>query len=137
MTIKVEFNGFDDDDSLGLSKLADLTEAMKVIAAYGENKARRGFAIESDPYDQKWIPSQRKLKRGGKTLTLSGALASSVNSSYDAKSARFGTNRPAYERVMFFGSEEKNIPPRPFLGITPEDEIEIAEIISNHLKSSL
>jgi len=137
MKIDIEFDGFNDDGSLGLSRLADLTEAMKVIAAYGENKARRGFAIESDPYDQKWIPSQRKLKRGGKTLTLSGALASSVNSSYDAKSARFGTNRPQYDYVHQFGSETNHLPARPFIGITPEDVKKITEIISNHLKPLL
>ncbi len=115
-------------------KLSDLSTSMRIIAFYGENKTRKSFATETNPAGKPWLPSQRKLERGGKTLTLTGALASSTSSRYSATSATWGTNRPQYDYVHQFGSETNHLPARPFLGLTKEDETEIMRIISDYLK---
>ena len=135
MTIGVDSSEFSEVFNAINQKFGDLTPAMRIIAFYGENKIRKSFATETDPAGKPWLPSQRKLKRGGKTLTLTGALASSTSSRYSATSATWGTNRPEYEERHQYGDPTSHLPARPFLGLTPEDEIEIAEIISNHLKS--
>jgi phage virion morphogenesis protein len=134
MTIGVDSSEFSEAFNAINQKFGDLTPAMRIIAFYGENKIRKSFATETDPTGKPWLPSQRKLKRGGKTLTLTGALASSTSSRYSATSATWGTNRPQYDYMHQFGSETNHLPARPFIGITPEDVKKITEIIMDYVE---
>jgi phage gpG-like protein len=45
----------------------------------------------------------------------------------------FGTDR-VYGATHQFGDPERNIPERPFLGVSSDDEREILEILSEYLQ---
>lgn len=67
---------------------------LKQIANMGENQTRERFSTETGPDGQKWLPSQRAEKRGGKTLTGPGGhLGNSITSDADDNQANWGTNR--------------------------------------------
>jgi phage gpG-like protein len=82
-----------------IDKAEDLSPFMRLVAALGESETRERFATETDPSGQKWLPSQRALATGTKTLTKDGHLGDSVNSQYGADWAAWGTNRPEYDWV--------------------------------------
>ena len=54
----------------------------------------------------------------------------------DADSLQFG-HEPMYGATHQFGDPRRNIPARPFLGISEEDEREITEILAEHLDRAL
>lgn len=128
------------------------------IAALGENSTRARFRNQTGPDGQRWKPSLRAQFNGGKTLTKDGHLGDSITHSADRKTAAWGTNR-IYAAIHQFGGtikakgagglrfaipglgwrtvQQVEIPERPFLGISREDEQDILDLVSNHLRGLL
>lgn len=76
----------------------DLTEFNGALGLILESNTIDRFDRETDPAGKKWKPSQRAIDEGGKTLTDSARLKSSITYEADGRSIRVGTN-VAYARV--------------------------------------
>ena len=118
------------------------------------------FQAEKSPEEKKWKQSIRAREEGGKTLTKSTALRSSIRSEASADGLAIGTNdiraathqfgdtriikakRKMALRFRINGrwvskKEVKvTIPARPFLGVSEEDEEEIKKLLSQALEES-
>ena len=118
------------------------------------------FQAEKSPEEKKWKQSIRAREEGGKTLTKSTALRSSIRSEASADGLAIGTNdiraathqfgdtrtikakRKKALRFRINGhwvskKEVKvTIPARPFLGVSEEDEEEIKELLRQSLEES-
>lgn len=78
---------------------------------------------------------------GMRPLVDSGILQDTIAWQADATSAQIGTNRFAGEwdggaAVHQFGNRDGTIPARPFLGVSPQDETTILEILAGFLRST-
>lgn len=116
------------------------------------------FRIEKDPEGKKWKTSIRAREEGGKTLTKSAKLKTSIRSTASAAGFAVGTNdiraatlqfgdsrtiKPRRGPVLRFRIGGRwisakqvhiNIPARPFLGISEEDEKEIQKALEQALE---
>ena len=116
------------------------------------------FQAEKSPEEKKWKQSIRAREEGGKTLTKSTALRSSIRSEASADGLAIGTNdiRAATHQfgdtriikakrtkalrfrinVRWVSKKEVKvtIPARPFLGVSEEDEEEIKKLLGKALE---
>lgn len=136
---------------------ADLTPAMKEIAAHLEAATRLRFESERGPDGQPWTPSRRAIEEGGQTLTLSGDLKTSIGSRSDAISAEVGPERsfgaaiyaaihqfggritPRTRKALSFGGRivaAVTMPARPYLGFEPGDADAFAQILRGHFRAA-
>nr|DAZ33165.1 MAG TPA: virion morphogenesis protein [Caudoviricetes sp.] len=115
------------------------------------------FKEGKDPADKRWQTSIRAASEGGKTLVQTAQLRNSIRSKADKSGAAVGTN-VKYAATHQFGAKRTiraksskglrfnvgghwvtkdkvkvNIPARPFLGISKEDEEEIKGILEDAL----
>lgn len=133
----------------------DLSPAMKEIAAYLERVHRMRFETETGPDGRRWKPSERARDEGGRTLTLSGDLASSIGSGYGPAFAEVGPERSfgaaVYAAIHQFGGTIRakagralsfggrifasvTIPARPYVGFSDADQDEMTEILTGFLR---
>ena len=115
------------------------------------------FRLEKDPKGKKWKPSVRAQESGGKTLTQTAKMKTSIRSRASADGWAVGTNdiraathqfgderiirarRGPVLRFMIDGrwiskkQVKVKIPARPFLGISEEDD----KMIKAELESAL
>lgn len=127
----------------------DFTPAMREIAAVMEAGTRERFDTGRAPDGTPWVPSQRVLEQGGRTLVDTAALLQSIASGHDATSAVVGTNL-VYARIHQTGGEIRarnaralrtprgprkavRMPARPFLGWSEAEKDNIVAILSDHL----
>lgn len=116
------------------------------------------FTKEKTPEGDSWRPSIRAREEGGKTLTKTAQLKTSIRSEVSEGGLAVGTNdiraatlqfgdkrtiRARNKRYLTFkvggrwrraAAVNVNIPARPFLGISREDEQEIREILEEALE---
>lgn len=139
-------------------KNVDKAGVMNAIAEGLRTSTIERFGRQETPEGTKWQPSIRATQKGGKSLILSSALRTSIKAESDSTGAAIGTNL-VYAATHQFGDERTiraknskylrfqigdkwvnvpsvsvNIPARPFLGISQEDEEEIREILEEILK---
>lgn len=109
--------------------------ATKRIAEHGVSSTKLRFQDQKDPQGRPWIPSDRVLTRGGKTLVDTARLRNSITGKSDAAQAEWGTNvvyaaTHQYGRVIRRSrSGGGSIPARPFIGINRDDREAIEEIL--------
>jgi phage virion morphogenesis protein len=129
----------------------DLTPAMKAVAVHLEGATRLRFETQRGPDGKPWKPSRRVIEQGGQTLSLSGDLKSSINSTFDSTSAEVGaersfgsavyaaihqlggTIRPRNKKALSFGGgifAQVTMPARPYLGFGDSDREPILEIFT-------
>ena len=133
---------------------ADMTPAMRDIAAAMESAAQAAFQHQRSPDGQKWpdlsdhTKARRRKKRKwpGQILHVSGRLAASISSSYDADSAIAGTNA-IYATTHNFGAARGEfgatrtgrpipfgeIPARQFIGVSDDLHDEALDVLAEHL----
>lgn len=135
------------------TNLGNAKPLMAGIANLMLEAVEENFDKETDPnIGQKWqklspLTKEQRSKRrhDGKILQVSGALASSIASSYGDNHATVGTNkvyapvhqfgaviRPKRKRALAFGGVMRSsvtIPARPFLGISRQTQGEINDLI--------
>ncbi len=152
-SIRAELTG--DTEAL-ISRLNRLSHIEKtgVFNSIGEGlrtSTVERFAEEKSPEGVGWTPSIRAQEEGGKTLTKTTALKTSIRSEASESGVAVGTNdiraathqfgdertiRAKNKKYLTFkvggkwrraASVNVSIPSRPFLGISPEDEQDIRE----------
>lgn len=136
-----------------LEKLASAVKhripLMRSIAGMMESAVLQNFEAGGRP---QWLGLKY---REGKPLVDTGNLMSSIESSYDNDNAIVGTN-VVYAAIHQFGGvikpkegkyltfkigdkwvkiKEVNIPARPFLKLTPEDEEDILQDVQDYFQS--
>jgi phage virion morphogenesis protein len=171
-SVSVRLEGDTEELLAKLKKMEGIDKAgiMNAIAEGLRTSTMERFENEESPDGTKWKPSirasgdltgwdreKKTVIRGGKTLTLTGALKTSIHAQADATGATVGTDL-IYAATHQFGDERtiraKNskylrfqiggkwvsvpsvrvkIPARPFLGISQEDEDEIRAILEEVL----
>ena len=116
------------------------------------------FQAEKSPEEKKWKQSIRAREEGGKTLTKSTALRSSIRSEASADGLAIGTNdiraathqfgdtriiKAKRKKALRFRINGRwvskkevkvTIPARPFLGVSEEDEEEIKKLLGKALE---
>ncbi|HRD49777.1 MAG TPA: phage virion morphogenesis protein [Candidatus Contendobacter sp.] len=121
--------------------LTDLTPAFQDIGEALLNSTRERFRSQTAPDGSPWAAlspdyRQRKKKNKDKILTLSGHLPGLLNYQAGPREVRIGTPL-IYGATHQFGAPERNIPARPFLGLSSEDETELLDILQDHLRRAL
>lgn len=120
-----------------LNKLAnaaqDRTPLMRSIAGTMESAVLQNFDVGGHP---KWLGLKY---RQGTPLVDTENLMNSITSYYDNDSAEVGTNEP-YAAIHQFGGKagrgrKVDIPARPFLVLTPQDEDDILEDVQAYFRS--
>lgn len=162
-SIRIELEG---DVNELVSKLEGLSQIDKrgVLNAMAEavrTSTTDRFAEQTDPDGKKWKPSVRVLTDGGKTLTQTSQLKTSINTKVtddgfavgtnDIRAAthQFGDQRtivPRNKKVLRFvvgGREcftkraDVTIPARPFLGINQSDEEELIGTLEDYFEEQI
>jgi phage virion morphogenesis protein len=103
-----------------------------LLAAHDER-----FAAQQSPDGDPWEPLSekyraRKKRNKGKILVLDDLLGGTLRYQVTAQSLVFGTDR-VYGATHQFGRDKANIPARPFLGISQDEETEVLRLIGEHL----
>lgn len=121
---------------------ADLNENFARLLL---DKANNRFYTKTDPNGSHWAPwserykdfreHDKKFPNNGE-LIRSGQLRDSLETSYTAKTASVRSNR-TYAKTHQFGNPDKNIPARPFLGLSDEDREEMRMVGIEYLKGVL
>lgn len=143
--------------------LTDLTNVMDSIGRGLVNSARERIDTTNvGPDGQAWVPSKRVRESGGKTLFKSGMLLGDIVSQASPDQVIVGAITP-YAAVMQFGAEQGefgaamgrtepspkrpksqdyftplpwgDIPARPYIGISEEDELIIRDVVAVHISS--
>lgn len=126
-----------------ISKTENLRPLMKNIAGIMLDSVESNFETEGRP--EKWqelseVTIEQRTKKKyypGKILQMRGELAASITSKYDDNSAVVGTNKDYAAIHQFGGKAGRNkkveIPARPYLSLTTNDEKQIINEIKNHL----
>lgn len=148
----------DIDDKIVLERLAklqhlgaDLRPAFLDIGKYLERSHRQRWDREVSPDGAKWAAlspwyQAQKAKNADKILVLNAHLRDTLAPQATARSLKFGSNR-VYAAVHQFGATAGafgrskrgrpipwgDIPPRPFLGVSTDDEAEILALLREHL----
>ena len=133
------------------SKLAKMENLRPFYVNVGEhllNSVEDRFDTQTAPDGTAWAAlapatvANRLRRNGNAELTIlreSGRLAGSFN--YDASSRQVTVGTPVvYAAIQHFGGEagrnqSVTIPPRPVLGMSPQDEIIISEMAEDFLRS--
>nr|DAS70403.1 MAG TPA: virion morphogenesis protein [Caudoviricetes sp.] len=134
--IEIEINNAQQIASI-LNKLAnaaqDRTPLMRSIAGTMESVVLQNFDVGGRP---KWLGLKY---RQGTPLVDTENLMNSITSYYDNNVAEVGTNEP-YAAIHQFGGKagrgrKVDIPARPFLVLTPQDEDDILEDVQAYFRS--
>ena len=134
--IEIEINNAQQIASM-LDKLAnaaqDRTPLMRSIAGTMESAVLQNFDVGGRP---KWLGLKY---RQGTPLVDTENLMNSITSYYDNNIAIVGTNEP-YAAIHQFGGKagrgrKVDIPARPFLVLTPQDEDDILEDVQAYFRS--
>jgi phage virion morphogenesis protein len=134
-----------------IEKNADFTPLMREVKGFLADRVEENFAEEGRP---QWAPlSPVTVRRRGSAhpiLQVSGSLAASVVAESDASSATVGSNK-VYARVQQEGAAKGafgkgktrafdipwgNIPARPFLAVTQDDEQRLVAIAIDYQKDA-
>ncbi len=154
-SISVRFEGETDQllNRLNTLSSVDKAGAMNAIAEALRTSTVERFRSEETPEGKKWETSIRARQKGGKTLTKTTALKTSIKAQADESGLAVGTNL-VYAATHQYGDERtiraKNskylrfqigdrwvsvpsvrvsIPARPFLGVSDDDDKEIREML--------
>lgn len=136
----------------------DIKGLNKSIAEGLRTSTMERFRIEKDPEGKKWKTSIRAQETGGKTLTKTAKLKTSIRSTASAGGFAVGTNdiraatlqfgdertiRPRRGPVLKFKIDGRwisakevhiKIPARPFLGISEDDDKQIKKALEEALE---
>lgn len=136
------------------ARLGDLSPMMREIGGQLEASTVLRFEREVGPDGRGWLPSRRAREQGGQTLTDTARLRQSITHRAGPDSAEVGTN-VVYAAIHQFGGtivpksapklvftlpdgtlvfvDKVTIPARPFIGVSSDDEIGIADTIDDWL----
>ena len=142
-----------------VAAFGDLTPLMDGFGNTLEGSVLNRFETETAPDGSRWTPSLRARIDGGKTLQKSSQLVNSRTHVAGADSVEVGTNK-IYAGVHQFGATiraktakglqfqlpgklgfrrvmEVEIPARPFLGLSSDDEAELIAQAEDYARSAI
>lgn len=157
VAIRIEIN---DDASGGLRRLqqmgVNLRPVMVDIGAMLRAATDLRFVDSTDPNGGKWKPLSpvtallRKKGRGGQPLIDRSRLRTSITYLASSRDVLVGTNVKYAGTHQFgakkgqYGKTKRNspipwgdVPARPFLGVSRDDEREMSDIIADHVRQAL
>ncbi len=134
---------------------ADFTPVMQDVGEHLVNTTKQRFFDEQAPDGTPWAPLSattrgKKRKNAGKILTEEGTLRGGIT--YQAGPDHVLVGSPlVYAGVHQFGAGKGafgatskgapipwgDIPARPFLGLSDEDEDEVAALIADYLRAAI
>lgn len=153
VTLTVEF---DDEARAALDRLievgTDLTPLMRDIGVHLLNTTRERFNTQESPAGTPWAPLtilslEKKARKTGKILTERGHLRGTLT--YRASRDEVQVGSPLiYAGTHQFGARKGSfrdpppipwghIPARPFLGLSDDDEAEVARLVTDFLVEQL
>lgn len=99
------------------------------IGAQLVDSTQQRFDAGAGPDGTAWRPSQRAVKRGTKTLVDRGELQGELSHNATNNELEWGSDK-VYAAIHHFGGKagrglRANIPARPFIGISAQDEMMI------------
>lgn len=122
---------------------ANLESAFRDIGEHLIESTQQRMRDEVSPDGTPFAPlKQSTLDRKAannqvlKILRADGYLADTLNYQVGKNQLQFGSPQE-YAASHQFGRDSANIPARPFLGISSDDETEILAILRGHLKEAL
>mgnify|MGYP003675147565 FL=1 len=125
-----------------LSRGLDLDPAFYEMGEHLLESTQDRMSQELSPDGTPWEPlsintiEQKDLtNQSEKILRGYGTLADTLSYQVNSNQLMFGSNLE-YAATHQFGRDKANIPARPFLGVSGEDEIEILDILRWHLLGS-
>lgn len=116
-------------------RMGNLTPVMRSIGETVRRSVERNFEAQGRP--AKWTPSQRVLRTGGQTLSLTGRLRRSFSVQATGSRAVVGTN-VVYAAIHQMGGRagrggKVKLPARPFLLVQDEDWREIERQLADYI----
>lgn len=140
MKIEISFNPNLPEIEQILQRVNNLTPAMRDIAGVLEGATADAFEQQRDPTTHSaWEPLQdktarRKSRKGysSQTLIQHGALRRSITTEVEKDQVRIFSPLE-YAAAHQLGSADRNIPARPFMGVSPEEVDEMAEMIASYI----
>ncbi|MGR3501604.1 phage virion morphogenesis protein [Pseudaestuariivita sp.] len=126
---------------IGLSR-ADYVDLTFQVGQFLEGSTKARFADEESPDGDPWAdwsPDYAASRhRGQSLLQAEGDLLDSVANRSQGTVARVGTPL-IYGAIHQFGGDEVeiNIPARPYLGVSDDDEAEIRELVTGEWRGLL
>ena len=137
MQIKVSIEGSGIREMLERlqGRTGNLTPVLRAIGETVRTSVERNFEAQGRP--GKWLPSQRVLRTGGQTLSLTGRLRRSFSVNATGTRATVGTN-VVYAAIQHFGGKagrggKATIPARPFLLVQDEDWAQINRQLAEYI----
>ncbi len=126
-----------------LHRLAKAGQSMDMVFAdigeYLLESTKQRFADEVDSDGLPWEPLSshtHKDRNADRILLEHGDLMDSLHYNSGADHVELGTNL-IYGATHQFGDDSRNIPARPFLGISAADEDTILDLMERHLLDAL
>jgi phage virion morphogenesis protein len=121
-----------------IGRLDDPTPALRDIGEALLNSHHRRFEEQVAPDGTPWAPlspayQAKKKKNADKILVLDGYLSGLLTYQVSSDGLELGTNR-IYGATHQFGDPARNIPERPWLGLSDDDRTEVLEILGDHLR---
>ncbi len=117
---------------------SDLEPAFRDIGEYLLISHRDRFRAQESPEGAPWTPLSpryraRKKRNRDKILVFEGWLSGRLTYAAGPDRLVFGTPM-IYGATHQFGDPKRNIPARPFLGISQDDRGEIFDILQDHIE---
>jgi len=121
----------------------DGAQLMDEAGALLESSTRGRFDTKVSPDGDAWEPWSERYdetrNHGAHSLLVEGGwLRDSIQSYATGTEARVGSNL-VYAAIHQFGGEpvESNIPARPYLGISSEDEADLHDLVGSYVEELL
>lgn len=125
-----------------VGRYSDLTPLMDDFGQVLENSTVERFETNIAPDGSPWLPSERVLKAQGsaKILVDKADLRNSITTEPSAREVQVGSNLPYAAIHQSGGQAGRNlatyIEPRPYLGISEEDEQDLFERVTDYWVAS-
>ncbi len=142
IALKISIEGLNEAISKlgGLDNL-NVTDMLEQVGGLGESFARERIDTSKQSPDgsawPKWSPNYARTRHSGHSmLDGDGNLADSIT--YIVGSGQVSVGSPLiYAAVHQFGYDVKNIPARPYLGLSAANENEITDLMNDYLSGVL
>lgn len=119
-----------------------LGAAMAEIGEEMVLSTQQRFGTQAGPDGVAWAPLSRRYatssrkRKSPEILVLRGFLQSLIRYEATNDSVSWGTDR-VYGATHQFGRPERNIPARPYLGLSSEDRSTLRRVINDHLELAI
>lgn len=124
-----------------LARAGNFGPMFDEIGGYLVFSTQQRFETGRGPDGAPWKPSIRALAEGGQTLVDQAFLLQSITHVPSSDRVVVGSNK-IYAAIHQEGgragrNQSVELPARPYLGISPTDDLEIGRIVDDHLRGAV